>query len=122
MTTIAGGRRSKMSLQPHQGDASDLTPLECTRDPLRALVDEAPSTRGGGCPFTPPTSRPISPPIAPGGIGLGAGWVGLLAESVLARAMAAEAPIVGLGIIAVKAREAAASLAPKHVHAVALAA
>ena len=48
------------------------------------------------------------------------GW-GLFAVSVLAGAMVATAPIVGFGVVAIRAREAAASFAPEHVHAVVLA-
>ena len=66
-------------------------------------------------PILPTHLPPPSPPLPVHG--LGAGWV----LSVLVGALAAKAPSVGLGVVALRAREVAASFAPEHVHAVVLA-
>ena len=78
----------------------------------------------GAHPPHPPLlpSLPSPPcPSTPSRIGLGAGWVGLFAVSVLTAALAATAPVVDPSVVKFSAREAAASFAPEHVLAVVLA-
>ena len=73
---------------------------------------------GAHSPHPPPAPIATSPPVHQVGSDLVQGGWGL---SVLVGALAAKAPSVGLGVVALRACEVAASFAPEHVHVVVLA-